>query len=218
MRFSKLVVFGSIVGLAAGSRVGAGQVTTIDFNALACATGQGNTFGTPFIASGFSFAASFMSPTAFGTWCSSSANFTGSPSLWLNGVGHTITLSKVGGGSFSLLSIMLARAFSSSGGQFGTSVLFTGTLPNAGQVAQLFSLPGNSGAPAPMQFTFPRSFGNVVQVSWQQGGAFPLPLPHQFDNVVVNPTATPEPTTLTLIASGLLGLGGVRLLKRRRSV
>ena len=68
-----------------------------------------------------------------------------------------------------------------------------GTRSDASIVTQTFNLDGNFGLET---FAF-TGFTDLVSVTWDQVVDY-----HQFDNVVL----TPEPSTLALLAAGVLGL------------
>jgi hypothetical protein len=182
-----------------------GQRVVIDFEDLACGPSQygTNVFPGPYISNGFMFSSNYV---WWANFCSNGAGYLGSTTL-INYLDSGVnTLTKVGGGAFSLFSIGLAQLYS---GQPGQTITFTGTLPNSSQVFQSFLL-----APSTLvltQYVFNRSFANVVSVSWSQLGPY-----HQFDNVTANLTAVPEPVTVALLATGLLGVGAAQLLRRRR--
>ena len=119
-----------------------------------------------------------------------------------NGV---LTLSRVDGTPFNLLSIDLSVLVPNGA---SPPVVFVGTLSGGGTVTQTFT-PTLFGFNT---FTFNGSFSNLVSVSWRQG-TDELHA-HQFDNIVLA-TATPEPSAMLLLGTGLMAFGA-KIRKRRR--
>ena len=178
----------------------------IDFGAIGCVQPQVRSFPSPFTIDGFTFTNG--SGRDFASWCSSAIHYTGSAGLFNSGGNTTATLTKVGGGVFGLQSIDLAPLY--AGQIFFASIDFTGTLQNQSTVTQTFFVPTNSGRPALTTYVFGANFSNVISVSWNQGGNDL----HQFDNVTV--ATVPEPSSMALLAGGLLGMTWM-LVRRRRS-
>jgi hypothetical protein len=182
--------------------------TVIDFEDLACAGSGGQTFPSYTFAT---FVFTSDNPIGVNNFCTGHANYPGSTALFNNAAGGTTTLSQIGGGAFSLLSIKLAQL--SAGMRPGHSVTFAAALSGGGVTSQTFAIPANNGSPVLSQFAFNPSFANVVSVSWTQG--FPGGDLHQFDDVTVSATV-PEPTSLVLTATGLVAVCLYRRRKRRR--
>ena len=176
----------------------------IDFTSIGCATPEYVAFASPFTIDGYTF--TNASNASYGSWCSSAAHYAGSAALFIGGGNTTSTLTRADGGYFSLLSISLGQLY---GGQSNfVSIAFTGVRPDLTTVSQTFSFTGNGAMPALQGFVFDSDFSIVRSVSWNQGGDDL----HQFDNPRV--AAVPEPASILLMASGLIGMAG--LLRRRR--
>jgi hypothetical protein len=104
--------------------------------------------------------------------------------------GYSITMSKVGGGSFNLLSF-LDYSYN------GTSLSVTGNLVGGGTVNELFTLSNSFTA---RNFT---SFNNLTSVVFQGAGGnagFGL------ENVQVSDAAVPEPASLALFGVALAAM------------
>jgi hypothetical protein len=118
------------------------------------------------------------------------------------------TLTKVGGGTFSLLSTDLAPFSASSPYGVGAPVTFVGT-PAAGPPVTASFIAPLTQAFQTYSFT---GFANLRSVQWTH--AYPY---HQFDNITVAvPSAVPEPVTILLLGAGLVALTGVRRVKQRK--
>ena len=92
------------------------------------------------------------------------------------------------------------------------TVTFTGHLVGGGTTVQVFTF-SHFGF---QTFTFNPSFTNLAFVDFNSQ-LYPY---FQFDNVVVNaskPTANPEPTTMLLLGTGLVGIAA-KVLRRRRAL
>jgi len=117
-----------------------------------------------------------------------------------------ITLSRQDGAAFKLTSIDLSTLVP---GGVSPAVVFVGVLSGGGTVTQTFT-PTVFGFHT---FVFNSSFTNLLSVSWHQGtDEFNA---HQFDNIVVS-SSVPEPATMLLLGSGLVGVAGT-LRKRRKA-
>jgi hypothetical protein len=129
----------------------------------------------------------------------SSYMYAGSAGLHERVSNGLITLSQVNGQAFVLNSIDLSIL---ANGGTSPAVTFTGLLSGGGTVTQSFT-PTVFGF---RTFTFNSTFTNLTSVSWRQGTGEGNA--HQFDNIVLNANAVPEPASLATAGLGvLMGLG-----------
>jgi hypothetical protein len=136
----------------------------------------------------------------------SNTQYAGSAGLHERISNGLITLSRQDGGAFKLTSIDLSTLHPQGG---SPAVVFVGVLSGGGTVTQTFT-PTVFGFHT---FVFNSSFTNLLSVSWHQGSDdFNA---HQFDNIVVG-SSVPEPATMLLLGSGLVGVAGT-LRKRRKA-
>jgi hypothetical protein len=194
-----ILIFGALftillVGVPAGA-----SATTITFESLANpGTGLTN-HGSLYVESGFQF-----STTAFySTWNTGDQSYPGSTALFENSRTSTTTLSQVGGGDFSIVSISLAPLyFDVTSPQ---SVTFTGILPGGLTTTETFLLPGTNGSSTSetlFPFTNPL-FSDVTAVQFSQNSAFNAG--YQFDNVTVSAlSSVPDSGSTILLMLGAL--------------
>lgn len=128
--------------------------------------------------------------------------YAGSAGMFSNTAGGRIMLTSVSGNVFSLNAIDLAPVAAFLG--FNAVVSFTGNVRGGGTVSQSFV----TGDTTPFStFTF-SGFNNLESVTWRQ-----IPNFHQFDNIVVDAAAVPEPASLALFGLGLAGFAAARRRK-----
>jgi hypothetical protein len=141
----------------------------------------------------------------FGMHGSSQTDYPGSPALFHQTGGMTITLTQVGGDPFNLTSMQVSELRNS--GTQSVPLNFTGNKATGGTVSANFTLDGTFGF---QTLTF-SEFTNLSSVSWVQQSQF-----HQFDTIVVAPV--PEPATVLGFAAACGGaLGLIRRYRRRHS-
>jgi MYXO-CTERM domain-containing protein len=190
---------------AAGTMVlgGGAQALTLGFSQFTFPDGV-NPLNPPTTVSeqGFTFTACCDLSAKFEVFGTAEARFPGQVALILDGAGRTTTLSRDGGGTFSLSSIDVANILSPG----AVDIEIDGTVHGGGMVHEDFSF--NSFGHL-TTLTLDSDFRDLDAVSWAQVGNPEF----QFTNVVVQPDATsvPEPAL-----PAVLGLAGLGLLRRRR--
>jgi hypothetical protein len=172
--------------------------TTITFESLAQAGTSSRDIPGPYIESGYQFVNN-VSTFDFGTWQTGNANYPGSTALFNNRQAGVTTLTQVGGGDFSMVSLDLMAFATNSASQ---TVTFTGTLANNSTVTQSFTVPASGSSITETLFVFTTpGFTDVKSVAFG-----PQNLPdYQFDNVTVQ--AVPEASSNRLLFGVALILG-----------
>lgn len=180
------------------------KADTITFNPLEL-PGSDFTFVASYTELGFTFTSA--TGGGFGSAQQGNAAFyAGSAGLFNISLGSFTVLSQ-GGTGFSLNSIDLSQLSMIATGTI--NLTFTGFFVGGGTTVQTFSF-NQFGF---QTFTFNPTFTNLASVDFPQ--IFPG---FQFDNVVVNEsngTVIPEPTTMLLLGTGLLGVAA-RVGRHRR--
>ncbi len=190
-----------LIALGLGAQAAAlnASAAVVDFESLYHDDDQVVDVGARYVEDGFQLDNAGFFP--FATYGAQIGDFVGSTALINDNDDGMTTLTRVGGGAFSLVSIDLAELFI---GEVDYSVTFTGTKADASVVTQSFVLDGAFGAET---FAFNSDFVGVTAVSWANTAGY-----HQFDNI--NVAAVPEPETYALF---LAGLGLVGMIARRRA-
>ena len=166
--------------LGAGAASAGTVQVTIDFGTVATGT------GSPYVEDGFAIAGSFLELTGIGN---------PPASIFLDQFTASLTLTRVGGGAFSLLSFQYACAGVCDFSVGGTAVTS-----------------GSSSGDVFATFTPVSGFTDLTSLVFTRNDSF-----HRIDNIVLSyddaPAVIPLPAGLPLLAGGLAGLG---LMARRR--
>ncbi|HEY3114083.1 MAG TPA: PEP-CTERM sorting domain-containing protein [Gemmatimonadaceae bacterium] len=193
-----------VIALASPATV-SGQVMT--FVPVACATGGSNQVGSPYTEAGFTLTTPGF--YEFGTWCADRAGFYAGPGLAINTFNVIATLTKAGGGTFSINAIELAYLYA---GNLPTEDLtFTGYLSGGGTITQTFTIGPQLANTFFAPFLFDAAWTNLLSVDFpEQRNDYPL-VPYQFTNIVLNGAGAtvPEPASMMLLGTGLVGVFGV---------
>ncbi len=187
----------ALIGALAVSSFGA-HAATMTFEPLAQAGTSFQAVGSSYSEAGFTV----TSASANGMYSAQTGNvggYFGSTSLFENSFSGAVTLTESGGSAFALNSIDLAPV--ATFWPAGATVTFSGALNGGGTVSQSFTLDNTY----IFQTFFFTGFSNLLSVSWTQD--FPY---HQFDNIVLNSAAVPEPGALALVALALVGMAALR--------
>lgn len=205
----------AIAGVAA---IGSAQALTIGFEGV---SGAGNPILTSYSESGFDFTSGHLHIVAANA-AGLAANGTQTISEEAGSLGLPITMTKAGGGSFSLTSLFGAEVFASVTPGFPNADILNvvGTKSGGGTVSAFFTLDGVIDGPGGDDdfegFTLPATFTDLVSVVFSGSLFTGAPGGISLDDIVVDGNGgggrVPEPTTLALIAVGLLAAA-----RRRRT-
>jgi hypothetical protein len=191
------------------------HATVIDFNSLGgsvLADGDGASFTT----AGYKFLLNENVPQAFliGVLGSSSTVINNGTAN-LSAANHaTIILSEASSAPFSLEAFDLGGSFISSPGRWASGLDVVGALALGGTVSFFVELPSS---PASL-FTveLPDTFAGLSSVTFSprvnQGSISPFDYEYALDDIHVELSAVPEPTTVFLLGTALMGF----VITRRR--
>jgi hypothetical protein len=199
----------SLLVLSATALPLAASTMTINFSDLSAAGTGFNAAGAAgsYTQDGFTFQASAGAGPSplIGAWESSNPNApaggVAATSLvpYYEGAGVTISPTS---GVFDLLSIDLADFGADQGGGTGNfTITFTGDISGGGTVSQTFTV-ARTATPTLSTYDF-AGFDDLTAVTFNQGTyAANLYDAVQFNNLVVSPSAVPEPSALILLLLG----------------
>jgi hypothetical protein len=200
----KHLILASVAALSLACGASAAQATTLTFDEL-----PASLYAQTVVSQGYQFDDFIAnSPIALFTWDSGSVYNAdpGGRTLNNNFFRSTITLTKVGGGTFDFNSVDLTDIYNNHDGQLGGDVLFT-FFDGLSTTSQTVTIDANPGF---QTFTFNRT--GLVSVSFVATTTNEV----QTDNFVLDasgPSAVPEPATWALMLSGF-GLAGAALRRR----
>ncbi len=155
MKFNKLATMVLLSAVALSS-----QALTIDFNELPAGTCAYYGAG-PVTSGGFSFVGNPADPSMFGCPAGLVANNTSNALINANRL-SIITMTKVGGGTFSLTSFFAGTRFTIQGYGVATGIEVLGTYSGGGTVSTSFTFNGESF----QQFQLPGTFNDLVSVKF----------------------------------------------------
>jgi len=183
------------------------RASVIDFENLVNNGSPYTIYGTTVDSGGYHFEGLryVASNSSLCSWIPSFSGYTGSIALLSQFDSERIRMTRIGGGSFSVLSIDLADVYLGSGSQ---SITFTGTRSDFSTIDEVIQLT----SPASLTTYAFGAMTDIVQLEWSQG---PTSGPwHQFDNINVA-SPVPEPLTLGLAGLALASVARRRLRKSR---
>jgi hypothetical protein len=162
----------------------------VDFNALVAHDAGLHSVGGVYEEAGMRFTATYLQECCpdFAYPGDQMPVWVGSPTLWHHWSNGTTMLERADGGRFDLVSIDIAEVPSFypdlTPVDYGPIALtFIGIKENGSTVTADLTAPQ---FPAITTLEFPRTFKNLISVSWRQGGGSAQgAATHQFDNVVV---------------------------------
>ena len=210
---TRLLLPAAPLGMAALAALGlaapAAAQTTLNFNFLtpqAQATGS-KLLGTTYRLKGFTL----TGPN--GLYAISGSGIKGDGETSLYSGGGATTLTQDNGRAFSLSSIDLGALLGNVDSTFFAGpVTFTGTQVGGGKVTVTDTIMDPNGQFQTFTFT---GLSNLTSLTFAGSGGNSHP---QFDNVVLTPSAAPEPSQLAGLGVTAFGVLGLLLKTRRRKI
>lgn len=192
----KTMALVSLIGVVA---VGA-NAQVLDFEDLNNnGTGGYTLFGDQFDSGGYHFESVFMQgdPAALASWTPDLPQYyTGSVSPFVNYFGDHVLMTKIGGGTFDVVSIDICDVYRQP--NMGTKVTFVGTHADNSTTTVYVTLSGSENLK-----TYALNLSNLKSLEWDTGDLNWV----QWDNI----NLVPEPATMTALA-----LGALALIRKRR--
>lgn len=181
---------------------GAATAQTITFDALGGANGS---FFSSYSESGFDVALTSGTICVAKNFGNPIPDLFGGPACSTAETSSTLRITRSGGGAFQFVGADFAT-------QNGTSsYTFQGFLASLSQYSGGGTLPGNGAFATYASGNSGTGIDELFISFAADGGASS----YNVDNIVLASTAVPEPSTVALLAAGLLGMGAVRSRRRR---
>ncbi|KLU02867.1 putative signal peptide and transmembrane protein [Rhodopirellula islandica] len=201
-----------LLGFAFEQRAVAAVTVVLDFNDLASSSSEAEVVGNTYSNSGFLISNPDNLPTfqAMQIYGSNHPDYIlgSGAALHSDNPGSDFTLTKLDGGEFRLASIDIGKFKDSVLNPATLTVNFHGSFAGGGSFSDNYSVSVDDDEFQTINFG--TDFVGINSITW----GFDTPF-YQFDNVTLEVSAVPEPTTLAFLGVGL-GVAGVRRVRRKR--
>jgi len=209
----KLVAALIMLGIA-----GVSNASVVNFSDLSTPGNGFNNLGTSVTHDGFKFSSTDGGyGNMLGVWQNSAPNHPSggdlSTSLAEYYAYSETTMTETNNSLFQLNAIDLAAWGT---GYFGTfNVTFTGTKLGGSTVQQVFTVDNFSGSTPVLQHFIFSGFTDLEKVQFTQG-IWTQSSVYQFNNLVANQAQVPEPDSILLFCTGVAGLVGIRVRRKKQ--